>query len=281
MVRSRGSVMKRSYLKNIAALSLILCFCFWAAASCQRSETHNPAASKKPTPTTGKSKSQTQVPNAVADLQKTHALLKKYEKELPQAQAARPHDLAELARLCFILGEWGAADQQRYFDQGRHFANLLIQERPQEVAGHYWLALNLGGLAEMSGDLSMIPAIVKEMKIAATLDASYNQGGPHRILGRVYFEAPPWPLSVGDLQKSAQHLRQAVNLAPTNSTNHLFLAETLMELGKTGQACQQLRRTLAATQHANWPSALMADHAKADKLLQQCPGTKKASLKAP
>jgi tetratricopeptide (TPR) repeat protein len=273
--------MKRSYFKNIAALGLILCFGLWAAASCQRSETRNPAASKKPATTSGKSKSQTQAPKAAVDLRKTQSLLEKYEKELPQAQGARAHDLAELARLGFIMGEWGATDQKRYFDQGRDFARLLIQERPQEVAGHYWLALNLGGLAEMSGDLSMIPVIVKEMKIAASLDASYNQAGPYRVLGRVYFEAPPWPLSVGDLQKSAQHLRQAVKLAPTNSTNHLFLAETLMELGKTGQACQQLRRALAAAQHANWPAALKADHAKANKLLRQCPGAKKAEFKAP
>lgn len=266
--------MKRYYFKNIAALSLILYFCILAAASCQRSENRSPATPKKPTQTSSKSESQAQEPNAAADLQKTHALLKKYAKELPQAQAARPHDLAELARLCFILGEWGAADQQRYFDKGRDFAKLLIQERPREVAGHYWLALNLGGLAEMNGDLSMIPEIVKQMKIAVALDASYNQAGPHRVLGRVYYEAPSWPLSVGDLQKSVQHLRQAVKLAPTNSTNHLFLAETLLDLGQTVQACQQLHEALTATQHANWPAALETDRAKAKKLLQQCQGAK-------
>lgn len=272
--------MRRYYFKNIAALSLILFFCLLAATSCQRSESPNQATHKKPTPTIDKSKSQTQAPNAAVDLQKTRTLLEKYEKALPQAQAGRAHDLAELARLCFILGEWGKTDQKKYLEKGRDFAQRLSWEKPHEVAGHYWLALNIGGLAEMSGDLSMIPVIVKEMKIAAALDASYNQAGPYRVLGRVYFEAPPWPLSVGDLQKSVQHLRQAVKLAPTNSTNHLFLAETLLDLGQTDQACRQLHRTLTATQHANWPAALEADHTKASKLLQQCPGVKKANLPA-
>jgi tetratricopeptide (TPR) repeat protein len=271
---------KRYYFKDIAALSLILCLCLLAAASCQRSESPQQATHKKATQKAGKSKSQAQAPNAAADLQKTRALLEKYEKELPRAQTGRAHDLAELARLCFILGEWGKSDQKKYLEKGRDFAQRLIREKPHEVAGHYWLALNLGGLAEMNGDLSMIPTIVKEMKIAATLDASYNQAGPHRVLGRVYFEAPPWPMSVGNLQKSLQHLRRAVKLAPTNSTNHLFLAETLLDMGQTNQACQQLHRTLAATRHANWPSALEADHTKAKSLLQQCPGAPKTNFMA-
>jgi hypothetical protein len=272
--------MKRYYCKNIAALGLILCFCLLAVASCQRSESPKQATHKKPTPTLNKSKRQTQAPNAAVDLQKTQALFEKYAKELPHAQAKRAHDLAELARLCFILGEWGKTDQKKYLEKGRDFAQRLTRGKPQDVAGHYWLALNLGGLAEMKGDLSMIPVIVKEMKIAARLDASYNEAGPHRVLGRVYFEAPPWPLSVGDLQKSWQHLRLAVKLAPTNSTNHLFLAETLLDMGRTSQACQQLRRTLAATQHANWPAALEADHNRANSLLQQCAGVKKANSPA-
>jgi len=272
--------MQRYYFKNIAGLSLILCFCLLAASSCQRSESPKQAIHKKPTQATSTSKSQAQTPNAAVDLQKTQALFTKYEKELPQAQAARAHDLAELARLCFILGEWGKTDQEKYLEKGRDFAQRLIREKPHEVAGHYWLALNIGGLAEMTGDLSMISIIVKEMKIAAALEASYDQAGPYRVLGRVYFEAPPWPLSVGDLQKSAQYLRQAVKLAPGNSTNHLFLAETLLALGQTSQTCQQLQRTLSATHHANWPAALEADRTKAIKLLQQCPGLRKASIPA-
>jgi hypothetical protein len=116
----------------------------------------------------------------------------------------------------------------------------------------------------------MVPVIVKEMKTAASLEAHYDQAGPDRVLGRIYYEAPPWPLSVGDLQKSLRHLRVAVKLAPSNSTNHLFLAETLIKLQKTIQACRQLEQVLSATTHANWAPALKADHRKALQLLKTC-----------
>jgi hypothetical protein len=269
--------MKRHYLLiNLACLGLMLCLGFLSAVAGQGSEIHPKSTSEKYQPAPDISREQAPAPNPEADLKKAQMLLEKYEKELPRAKAQREdHILAELARLCFILGEWGPkADQKKYFDQGRDYAKRLCRKQPHRVAGHYWLALNLGGLAGMEGNLRLVPAIVKEMKIAAALDAKYNQAGSHRVLGRVYFKAPPWPVSVGNLQKSLYHLRRAVKLAPTNSTNRLFLAETLLQLGKTGEACRQLEKTLTATQHANWPSSLLADRQKARQLLQKCQGEK-------
>jgi tetratricopeptide (TPR) repeat protein len=210
-------------------------------------------------------------PGPVTNLKEAKALMARYEKELTRAKASRGHLLAELARLCFIMGEFGKnGDGKKYFEKGLGYAELLRREQPRRAEGHYWLALNLGGLAGISGDLVMVPAIVKEMKVAASLDAHYNQAGPDRVLGRIYYEAPPWPLSVGDLQKSLRHLRAAVKLAPSNSTNHLFLAETLIKLQKSGQACRQLKQVLAATTHANWAPGLQADHRKALQLLKTC-----------
>ncbi|MEJ2672767.1 MAG: hypothetical protein P8168_11330 [Deltaproteobacteria bacterium] len=198
-----------------------------------------------------------------------------YEKALPRAKASRGLVLTELSRLCFILGEWGDDNHRKqYFKKGVHYAKLLRREQPRRVEGYYWLALNLGGLAEMSGawqGLHLVSVIVKDMKIAARLDPGYNQAGPDRVLGRIYFKAPAWPLSVGNLHKSLRYLRAAVKLAPNNSTNHLYLAETLLQLGKSSQACRELEKAFRATSHAHWAPDLKKDHQKAHHLLQVCP----------
>ena len=113
----------------------------------------------------------------------------------------------------------------------------------------------------------MLPRHPKELKAALALDPAYDQAGAHRILGRIYYEAPGPPFSVGDRQKSLEHLTQAVRLAPDNSTNHLSLAETLLKLGKPEEARRELEAVLKATRHAIWPRGVADDRREAQKLL--------------
>ena len=92
------------------------------------------------------------------------------------------------------------------------------------------------------------------------------------MLGRIYYEAPGWPLSVGDLQKSRQHLQAAVRLAPATSTNHLFLAQTLSRLQEAGLARQELEQVLKSTRGAVKPQDLEEDRREARRLLAEIKG---------
>jgi hypothetical protein len=59
----------------------------------------------------------------VADLSEAEMLLAMYERGLPQAKSSRRQTLAELARLCFIMGEFGEKEGRRkYFESGRNYA---------------------------------------------------------------------------------------------------------------------------------------------------------------
>ena len=159
-----------------------------------------------------------------------------------------------------------------YYEKGLAFAETLLQEQPSGVAGHYWKALNMCGLADVGGRLQgfkLLPRIMAELKQSLALDETYDQAGAHRVLGRIYYEAPSWPISVGDRQKSLQHLTAAVRLAPQNSTNHLYLAETLLDLKKTVQAKEELEKVLQPGQTALHPQALMQDRREARRLLQE------------
>jgi tetratricopeptide (TPR) repeat protein len=208
----------------------------------------------------------------ICDIPHLQIELAQYEHELTGAEEERNSYLIRLARLSFTLGELSPKNEKlQYFEKGRHYSEILTKEESAWPEGHYWLALNLGGLAEQSGPrrgLKMVPDIVAEMEQALKGNPSYDQAGPHRVLGRVYFECPQWPLSVGNLPESLSHLRAAVVIAPENSTNHLFLAEALFRIGKKEEARRELEEVLTATRHSLCAQFLEEDRQTARRLLQ-------------
>jgi len=195
------------------------------------------------------------------------------KQNLPVRGEERTFRLSSLARLYFFLGEAGDGKARKpNYEQGCNYASLLVEEQPQRVEGYYWLALNLCGLASVSGAkaaLSLLPRIIELLETSLHFDETYDQAGSHRVLGRIYYRAPGWPLSVGDVQKSLQHLSQSVTIAPQNSTNQLFLAEVLYSTGKAKEANRALEKVLNGTRHALWPKGLAEDQQKAQQLIRE------------
>jgi tetratricopeptide (TPR) repeat protein len=207
----------------------------------------------------------------ICEISHLQSELAQYEEELAQAEEDRNSCLIRLARLCFTLGELSSKTAKlQYFEKGRSYSEILTKEEPLWPEGHYWLGLNLGGLAEYGGarrGLKMVPEIISEMEMALKGNPAYDQAGPHRVLGRIYFECPQWPLSVGNLAESLKHLSAAVAIAPENCTNHLFLGEILLKLGKKAEARHELEQVLEATRHSLCPQFLEEDRQTARQLL--------------
>ena len=206
------------------------------------------------------------------DKEKAVKALGIYESLLPPAGAQRLPVLERLARTSFILGDIAESGQRRlYYEQGRQYAEKILQEYPEHVAGHYWLGLNLGGLADVNRlqGRKLLPQILEELERAASINPGYDQGGAYRVLGRIYYSAPGRPLSVGDMNKSLDLLQKATALAPSNSTNHLYLAETLLKLGRQDQARKELQQVLTATQNTEGLRGLEEDKAAAKELIQK------------
>ncbi len=202
------------------------------------------------------------------DYQQAQQALADYEGLLPGS----PSLWVRLARTCFVLGDTADdASRAGYYEKGLTYAEKLLAQQPDEAAGHYWKALNLSGLADVNRlrGLKLLPQIMDELNRSLALDETYDQAGAHRVLGRIYFEAPGWPLSVGSRKKSLEQLTAAVRLAPDNSTNHLYLAETLLAMGEKAQARGELEQALQARRHAISPQGLEEDHRKARELLEK------------
>lgn len=120
------------------------------------------------------------------------------------------------------------------------------------VAGHYYMAMNMGQLAqaEMLSGLKLVREMAREFNAAADLDLRFDYAGPDRGLGLLYGEAPGWPVSIGNRRKSKEFLLDAVSLAPDYPDNVLNLAEACLKWGDRKDAQIQL-----GAADALWPAA--------------------------
>jgi len=71
---------------------------------------------------------------------------------------------------------------------------------------------------------------------ARALDPTVSDAGPDRSLAYLYLNAPGWPLSVGNNDKSRHHFEHAVKLAPHNPEHHLGFAEACLRWRKKEEA---------------------------------------------
>ena len=159
----------------------------------------------------------------------------------------------EFARAGFDRAECATNDAERaaIAIQGIAACRQGLARNPESAPAHYYLGLNLGQLAHTKflGALKIVDEMEREFKAALALDEHFDQAGPHRNLGRLYFEAPAIG-SVGSRAKARKHLERAVELAPDFPENRLNLAEA----GAKWREKKMLQRELDALEKL-WPAA--------------------------
>lgn len=130
----------------------------------------------------------------------------------------------------------------------------LIAHEPESAAGQYYLAMNLGKLAQAEAPSISAYRMVYDVEAAfiqaAKLDVHCDYAGPARNLGQLYYQAPGWPLSIGSKAKAKQWLEMAVRLEPGYPENQLKLAEARLKWRER----ERLRASLK-DMAAIWPAA--------------------------
>lgn len=160
----------------------------------------------------------------------------------------------KLARARYWLGGHAPDDQRRAFlDQGIAAARAAIALEPEKPEGHFWLAANMGALAESFGvrqGLKYRGDIKSELLTVLRLDPAFQQGSADRALGRWYFKVPG--LFGGSSSKSEEHLRRSLTYNPSSSASLFFLAETLIGANRKQEARTLLEQLLAAPVDPEW-----------------------------
>lgn len=188
--------------------------------------------------------------------------------------AADPHDFEaawKLARARYWLGTNGPGnDEERkaMLEAGIEAGRLAAAARPDAPAGYFWMAANMGALADAHGlrqGLKYRGRIKDALERALALDPSYLDGSPDRALGRWYFKVPR--LFGGDLRRSEEHLRASLAYKADSVITLLFLGETLLARDRPAEARDVLQRAVNATPDPAWAPEDLRFQAEARKLL--------------
>ena len=170
---------------------------------------------------------------------------------------AHPQDFEvawKLARARYWLGGHAAeSERKRILEDGIAAARLASTLQPARPEGYFWMAANMGALAESFGlrqGLKYRGAIKDALLKTLELDPAFQQGSADRALGRWYFKVPG--LFGGSKQKSEEHLRKSLTYAPQSTASHFFLAETLFEMGRDADARAELQKVIDAPVDAAW-----------------------------
>jgi hypothetical protein len=175
-----------------------------------------------------------------------------------QRFASHPKDFEaawKLARARYWLGTQGLPEAQRKaaLEAGISAGRSAAALEPNRPEGHFWIAANMGALAESFGlrqGLKYRGEIRDELETTLKLDPAFQEGSADRALGRWYFRVPG--LFGGSKKKSEDHLRKALGYNPQSVITRLFLAETLIDMNRKPEARQELESAIAAPPDPDW-----------------------------
>jgi tetratricopeptide (TPR) repeat protein len=175
----------------------------------------------------------------------------------------------KLARARYYIGTNGAvAGRRTALDAGMEAARKAIALQPSKPEGHFWLAANMGALAESFGlrqGIKYRSQIKDALLTTLKIDPAFMDGSADRALGRWYFKVPG--LFGGSDEKSVQHLKKSIEYDPNSTASHFFLAETLLDMGKKADARAALQKVLDVPIDAEWAPEDREFKAKAKALL--------------
>jgi tetratricopeptide (TPR) repeat protein len=175
---------------------------------------------------------------------------------LDKAHELDPHSYEaawKAARVCAWLADDQYNDKNKrahFSGRGTDYAKAAVALNPKGIEGLYYSGINLGleTTTKLVGAKFMVPSVRDAAKKAMQVDSGYDRGGPPRLLGALYSEAPPWPASIGDPDKGVDLLTLSMKAPGGDSwpQNELLLANALVKAEKYDEAKRHYQVVLAA-----------------------------------
>ncbi len=157
----------------------------------------------------------------------------------------------EKAKEVFSLGKTLGKEGKEILMKNLKLENLKdpkeIYEKGKDIEGlgefFFWDSACWGQWALLYGKLKAAKeGAAKKILISAETALNFNEkmedGGPHRVLGRLHHQTPKIPLITGwvSKDKALAHLKKALEFGPEEPMNYLFLGELYLDLGQRDKA---------------------------------------------
>jgi hypothetical protein len=194
--------------------------------------------------------------------------------EIWSANAASDFDAAwKLARASYWLGGHAAQEERRAaLERGITAGETAARLRPDRPEGHYWLAADMGALAEsfgLSQGLKYRSRIRTELERVMEIDPDWEQASAVTALGRWYYLVPR--LFGGSRSKADEQYRRALDRFPDSVTALFFLAESQQAQHKVSETRQLLQRIVDAPISGEWAPEIRDFKRKAVDILRTLP----------
>jgi tetratricopeptide (TPR) repeat protein len=177
----------------------------------------------------------------------------------------------KLARARYWLGGHAPeAERKQLYEDGIAAGRTAVAIEQNRPEGHFWIAANMGALAESFGmrqGLKYRGTIKDELLTVLKLDPAFQEGSADRALGRWYYKVPG--LFGGSNDKSVEHLKRSLTYGPNSTASHFFLAETLLDQHRRDEARGELQRVIDAPLDPDWTPEDREFKGKATKKLAE------------
>ena len=137
--------------------------------------------------------------------------------------------------------------------KGSRPAGKRVRIEPNKPDGHFWMAANMGALAESSGmraGLKYRKPIKTELETVLRLDPAFQQGSADRALGRWYYKVPR--LFGGSHKEAEAHLKASLKYKDDSTVTRYFLAELYADDGRDAEARAEIQKILDAPIDPEW-----------------------------
>jgi tetratricopeptide (TPR) repeat protein len=175
----------------------------------------------------------------------------------------------KLSRAHYWLGGHApAAERRGFFERGIDAGRQAAALQPNRPEGHFWMAANMGALAESYGlrqGIKYRKPVKAALETVLRLDPRFQEGSADRALGRWYFKVPG--LFGGSDKLAETHLRKSLTYNPDSTASHFFLAEVLLDGGRIAEGRAELQKVLDAPLNPAWTPEDQEFKAKAQRLL--------------
>jgi len=205
------------------------------------------------------------------EMETAQEALAKYRTALQEAED-KYEAYWKISRVHYYIGSRTDSKKEKktIFAQGIYYAKKAIALEPEKPDGYYWLGVNYGVYGEARGvmkSLFLVDDIKEAMNKVIELDRTYEDGGPDRVLGRVYFKVPG--IAGGSKKKSLEHLLKSTEIGAEDPLTRVYLADTYLALKEVEKARAELDYVLSLEDDLRWVAGIEETKEEARELLKK------------